>query len=61
MDTQQILYGDYCTKTNRKEKEAELEISKALYAPYHPRAGRFFNILKKEFGFDVIYKNTKTL
>ena len=44
-----------------RKKEAELDISKALYATYHQRARRFFNILKKEFGFDVIYKKTKTL
>ena len=52
-----LLYQD----NKARKKETELEISKALYAPYHPRARRFFNILKKEFGFDVIYKKTKTL
>ena len=36
-------------------------VSKALYAPYHPKARRLYNILKKRFGFDVIYKTTKTL
>ena len=40
-----------------------MEISKALYAPYHPRAmaRRLYNVLKKDFGFDVIYKNTKNI
>ena len=52
-----ILYQD----KKEKKKEGELDISKALYAPYHPRARRLYNILKKEFGFDVIYKKTKTL
>ena len=36
-------------------------VSKALYAPYHPKARRLYNILKKQFGFDVIYKMKKTL
>ena len=40
----------------RKENEVELDVSKSLYAPYHPRARRLYNILKKEFGIDVIYK-----
>ena len=45
--------------SNEKKKEVELDISQVLYAPYHPRARRLYNILKKEFAFDVIYKKTK--
>jgi len=52
-----ILYQD----NKGKKNEVELDVSKSLYAPYHPRARRLYNILKKEFGIDVIYKKTQTL
>jgi hypothetical protein len=50
-----ILYQD----KKEKKKEGELDISKALYTPYHPKARGLYNIPNKEFGFDVIYKKTK--
>jgi len=45
-----ILYQD----NKGKKNEVELDVSKSLYAPYHPRARRLNNILNKEFGIDVI-------
>ena len=60
MDTQQILYGEYCTKTTKNRKRKENWIFLKPYTPYHSRARRLYNILKSEFGFDVIYKKTKS-
>ena len=52
-----ILYQD----NKGKKNEVELDVSRALDAPYHPRARRLYNVLKKEFGINVICKKTQTL
>ena len=53
-----LLYQE--NKGNKAQQE-ELNMDKALYVPYHPRARRLYKILKKEFGYDTIFKKTLTL
>ena len=53
-----LLYQE--NKGNKAQQE-ELNMEKALYVPYHPRARRLYKILKKEFGYDTIFKKTLTL
>ena len=58
MTVWRLLYQDM--NENKREK-AEIDMAKALYAPYHPRARKLYRILKKEFGIDTIFKKTRTL
>ena len=44
-------------KENKKEK-VDLDMAKALYVPYHPRARKLYRIFKKEFVIDTIFKKT---
>ena len=58
MTVWRLLYQDL--KENKKEK-VDLDMAKALYVPYHPRARKLYRIFKKEFGIDTIFKKTQTL
>ena len=45
---------------NHIENE-QIDFSKSLYAPYHPRAKKMCQSLQKSFGINVVYKKTQTL
>jgi hypothetical protein len=40
---------------------AELDYSKAFYAPYHPKASKMFQKLRKSLSINCVFKKTSTL
>ena len=42
----------YQENKENKAQQAELNIEKASYVPYHPRTRRLYKINKKEFGYE---------
>ena len=52
-----ILYQE----SKPKGTKEEIDFSKSMYVPYHPRTKRLYRMIKEEFGFSIIYKKTQTL
>ena len=50
-----ILYQE----SKPKGTKEEIDFSKAMYVPYHPRTKRLYRMIKEEFGFSIIYKKHK--
>ena len=52
-----ILYQE----SKPKGTKEEIDFSKSMYVPYHPRTKRLYRMIKEDFGFSIIYKKTQTL
>ena len=47
-----ILYQE----SKPKGTKEEIDFSKSMYVPYHPRTKRLYRMIKEDFGFSIIYK-----
>ena len=52
-----ILYQE----NKQQSQKVEIDLSKSMYVPYHPRTKRLYKMITDEFGFPIVYKKTQTL